>query len=91
MIGDSTIADLDDGRIGLRARVRRAGGTVCPLYFRLIRNAHEDAGPVARAMTARFAAAKYPHLNEMAVEHVRQPGYDFGNGAGCRPTIQRPA
>jgi len=40
MIGDSTIADLDDGRIGLRARARLAGGTVCPSYFRLIRDAH---------------------------------------------------
>jgi len=40
MIGDSTIADLDDGRIGLRARVRPAGGTVCPSYFRQIRIPH---------------------------------------------------
>ena len=42
----------------------------------------EEAGPVARAMTARFAAGEYPHLTEMAVEHVLQPGYDFGNEFG---------
>ena len=37
MTGDSTIADFDDGRIGLRAGVRSADGTICLSCFRLIR------------------------------------------------------
>ena len=28
---------------------------------------------------AEYAAADYPHLTEIAVDHVLQPGYDFGN------------
>jgi hypothetical protein len=28
---------------------------------------------------ARFSAGEYPHLTEMAVEHVLQPDYDYGN------------
>ena len=27
----------------------------------------------------QFAAGEYPHLVEMATEHVLKPGYDFGN------------
>ena len=26
---------------------------------------------------ARFAAGEYPHLSELAVEHVLKPGYDY--------------
>ena len=36
MTGDSTIADFDDGRIGLGAGVRSADGTICLSCFRLI-------------------------------------------------------
>ena len=28
---------------------------------------------------ARFASGEYPHLTEIAVEHVLQPGYDYGD------------
>jgi AcrR family transcriptional regulator len=42
-----------------------------------------DTGPetaeLARAIMARFSAGEYPHLTEMAVEHVLQPDYDYGN------------
>ncbi len=42
-----------------------------------------DNGPetaqVAQAIMARFASGEYPHLTEIAVEHVMQPGYDYGN------------
>jgi hypothetical protein len=27
----------------------------------------------------QFPAGEYPHLVEMATEHILQPGYDFGN------------
>jgi len=37
MTGDSTIADFDDGRIGLGAGVRSADGTICLSCFRLMR------------------------------------------------------
>jgi hypothetical protein len=28
---------------------------------------------------ARFPPGEYPHLTELTVEHVLQPGYDYGN------------
>ena len=28
---------------------------------------------------ARFPAGEYPHLTELTVEHVLQPGYDYGD------------
>jgi hypothetical protein len=33
---------------------------------------------VAGPMLQRFSDGNYPHLVEMATEHVLQPGYDFG-------------
>ncbi|MGW7680596.1 hypothetical protein ACWGID_07645 [Kribbella sp. NPDC054772] len=29
-------------------------------------------------MMAQYAADDYPHLVEFSVEHIMQPGYDFG-------------
>jgi hypothetical protein len=34
---------------------------------------------VAEPMLRQFAAGDYPHLLEMATEHVLRPGYDFGD------------
>ena len=31
------------------------------------------------AMTAQQFAGEYPHLVEMATEHILRPGYDFGD------------
>ena len=28
---------------------------------------------------SRFASGEFPHLTEIAVEYVMQPGYDYGN------------
>jgi AcrR family transcriptional regulator len=39
----------------------------------------EEAAEVARAIMAAFPASEYPHLTEIAVDHVLQPGYDYGN------------
>ncbi|MCW2877222.1 MAG: AcrR family transcriptional regulator [Sphaerisporangium sp.] len=39
----------------------------------------DDTAKVAQAIMARFSSGQYPHLTEMAVEHVLQPGYDYGN------------
>lgn len=39
----------------------------------------KDTAKVAQAIMAGFASGEYPHLTEMAVEHVLQPGYDFGD------------
>lgn len=36
------------------------------------------AADVAEPMLARMPADAYPHLTELALEHVLQPGYDFG-------------
>jgi len=37
-----------------------------------------DTATVAQAIMARFASGEYPHLTELTVEHVLQPGYDYG-------------
>jgi hypothetical protein len=34
---------------------------------------------VAESIMQPFAPGEYPHLVELATEHVFQPGYDFGN------------
>jgi AcrR family transcriptional regulator len=34
---------------------------------------------VAQEVLARFPANQYPHLAELAAEHVLQPGYHYGN------------
>jgi AcrR family transcriptional regulator len=39
----------------------------------------DTVAEVANAMIDQFPSDLYPHLAEMAVEHVMQPGYDFGD------------
>ena len=39
----------------------------------------EEAAEVAQAIMAEFPASEHPHLTEIAVDHVLQPGYDYGN------------
>jgi AcrR family transcriptional regulator len=39
----------------------------------------DDVGAVTGAMVAQFSTAEYPHLVELATEHVLRPGYDFGD------------
>jgi AcrR family transcriptional regulator len=39
----------------------------------------EEAAQVAQAIMAEFPASEYPHLTEIAVDHVLQPGYDYGD------------
>ena len=39
----------------------------------------EEAAQVAQQISAQFASGQYPYLTEMAMEHVLQPGYDFGD------------
>ena len=38
----------------------------------------EDTPALARAFLAHFPTESYPHLAELTVEHVLQPGYDYG-------------
>jgi AcrR family transcriptional regulator len=38
----------------------------------------EGTAALAQAIMARFASGEYPHLTELTVEHVLQPGYDYG-------------
>lgn len=38
----------------------------------------QETAEVAQAMMARFSDGEYPHLSELAVEHVLKPGYDYG-------------
>jgi AcrR family transcriptional regulator len=39
----------------------------------------EAVPEVADAILAQFPYEEYPHLAELATEHVLQPGYDYGN------------
>lgn len=34
---------------------------------------------IAQQVMARLTSGEYPHLTEIAVEHVLQPGYDYGD------------
>ena len=38
----------------------------------------EETAGVAQAIYAQFADGQYPHLVELTVQHVLQPGYDYG-------------
>jgi AcrR family transcriptional regulator len=39
----------------------------------------EETAEVAQTIMAEFPADAYPHLTELTIEHVLQPGYDYGN------------
>jgi len=39
----------------------------------------EETVDLAEAILAQMPADEYPHFTELAVEHVLQPGYDYGN------------
>ncbi len=39
----------------------------------------EETSEVARSIMAEFPVDAYPHLAELAIEHVLQPGYDYGD------------
>jgi AcrR family transcriptional regulator len=39
----------------------------------------EELAAVADTILGHLPADEYPHLTEMTVEHVLQPGYDYGN------------
>jgi AcrR family transcriptional regulator len=39
----------------------------------------ESAPDVTEAIMAQFPTDAYPHLAELAIEHVLQPGYDYGD------------
>ncbi|SEK85189.1 TetR/AcrR family transcriptional regulator C-terminal domain-containing protein [Rhodococcus maanshanensis] len=39
----------------------------------------QETEDLAQAILAGMPADEYPHLTELAVEHVLQPGYEFGN------------
>jgi AcrR family transcriptional regulator len=39
----------------------------------------EETAKIAQAIMARFTSGQYPHLTELTVNHVLQPGYDYGN------------
>ena len=38
----------------------------------------EQAAEVGRQMFARMPPGEFPHLTELTVEHILQPGYDYG-------------
>jgi len=42
----------------------------------------QESAEVTQSIMSQFAAEQYPHLTEMAVEHVLQPGYDYGDEYG---------
>ena len=42
----------------------------------------EETAEVAQSIMEAFPADAYPHLTELAVQHVLQPGYDYGDEFG---------
>jgi AcrR family transcriptional regulator len=42
----------------------------------------EETAEVAQTIMAEFPADAYPHLTELATEHVLRPGYDYGDEYG---------
>jgi AcrR family transcriptional regulator len=42
----------------------------------------EETAEVAQTMMAQVLADEYPHLTEFTVEHILQPGYDYGEEFG---------
>ena len=42
----------------------------------------EETAEVARVMMAQVPADEYPHLTEFTLEHILQPGYDYGDEFG---------
>ena len=42
-------------------------------------DAAEETAEVAEMILSQFPADEYPHLTELTLEHVLQPGYDYGN------------
>lgn len=42
----------------------------------------EETAEVAQVMMAQVPADEYPHLTEFTLEHVLQPGYDYGDEFG---------
>ena len=39
----------------------------------------EQTADLARTIMTRFTPDEYPHLTELTLEHILQPGYDHGN------------
>lgn len=39
----------------------------------------QETGDLAEAILEGMPAGEYPHLTELAMKHVLQPGYEFGN------------
>jgi AcrR family transcriptional regulator len=39
----------------------------------------EETSELAKAILEQFPADEYPHLAELTIDHVLQPGYDYGN------------
>ena len=39
----------------------------------------EETAEVAQTILAQLPGDEYPHLTELAIEHVMQPGYDYGD------------
>ena len=39
----------------------------------------EETSALAQAMLAQFPVDEYPHLAELTIDHVLEPGYDYGN------------
>jgi AcrR family transcriptional regulator len=42
----------------------------------------QNAGEAAAGFMAQFDPQDYPHLVEMAVQHIMRPGYDYGDEFG---------
>ena len=66
--------------IGAATALKLAGrGSGIVVHAKSNRDGVEETAELAQAIMGRFASGEYPHLTELTVEHVLQPGYDYGD------------
>ena len=51
----------------------------CPAIASLPFDTAEETAEVAQLILKQLPADEYPYLTELTIEHVLQPGYDYGD------------
>ena len=82
---DAVIGTLRDGGFSVEVAAHAFSVLDSYIYGFALQEANlpfdtgEETAAMAQAIMAQFPADEYPHLTELTVEHVLQPGYDYGN------------
>ena len=83
---DAVIGSLRAAGLSVALTAHAFSALDCYLYGFALQEAtltlgdtEEEAAQIAQIMMEQFPAEEYPHLSELTVEHILQPGYDHGN------------